>query len=60
MSKKTKTVQEELESMRENKQDIHEWIREQSGQPTDLHEWLQMQREQNQAEQRRKNNEKIN
>ncbi len=57
MSKKTKIVQEELESMRENKQDIHEWIREQSGQPADIHEWIETQ---NKAEQRRKNDEKIN
>jgi hypothetical protein len=57
MSKKIKTVQEELESMRENKQDIHEWIREQSGQPADIYEWIETQ---NKAEQRRKNDEKIN
>ncbi len=30
MSKKTKTVQEELELRRENKQDIHEWIKTQN------------------------------
>ncbi len=58
MSKKIKTVQEELESRRENKQNIHEWIREQSGQPADIHEWIEMQ---NQAEQKgEKTNEKIN
>jgi hypothetical protein len=49
MSKKTKTVQEELESMRENKQDIHEFIHGQSGQPSDIHEWIEMQ---NQADQK--------
>ncbi len=57
MSKKIKTVQEELESRRENKQNVHQWLREQSGQPADIHEWIH---EQNQAEQRRKNDEKIN
>jgi len=49
MSKNAKTVQEELELRRENKQDIHEWIREQSGQPADIHEWIETQ---NQAEQK--------
>jgi hypothetical protein len=58
MIKKIKTVQEELEQMRrENQQDIHEWIREQSGQPGDIHEWIETQ---NKADQRRKNDEKIN
>ena len=57
MSKKIKTVQEELESMRENKQNIHEWIHGQSGQPGDIYEWIETQ---NKAEQRRKNDEKIN
>jgi len=57
MSKKIKTVQEELESMRENKQNIHEWIHGQSGQPADIYEWIETQ---NKAEQRRKNDEKIN
>ena len=58
MSKNAKTVQEELELRRENKQDIHEWIREQSGQPADIHEWIEMQ---NQADQKgEKPNEKIN
>ncbi|MGI8641485.1 MAG: hypothetical protein ACR2MG_16260 [Pyrinomonadaceae bacterium] len=41
MSKNAKTVQEELELRRENKQDIHECIREQSGQPADIHEWIE-------------------
>ncbi len=27
----------------ENKQDIHEWICEQSGQPADIHEWIKTQ-----------------
>ncbi|HXG84819.1 MAG TPA: hypothetical protein VNI84_12420 [Pyrinomonadaceae bacterium] len=43
MSKKAKTVQEELELRRENKQDIHEWIHKQSGQPADIHEWIKTQ-----------------
>jgi hypothetical protein len=58
MSKKTKTVQEELELRRENKQDIHEWIREQSGQPADIHEWLETQNQVKQTGE--KTNEKIN
>jgi len=49
MSKNAKTVQEELALRRENKQDIHEWMCEQSGQPTDIHEWIKTQ---NQAEQK--------
>ncbi len=54
MSENVKTVQEELELRRENKQDIHEWIREQSGRQTskdtesgfleqDIHEWIKTQ-----------------
>jgi len=58
MSKKIKTIQEEL--WRENKQpsDIHDWIHAQNKQPSDIHEWI---REQNQADQKgEKTNEKIN
>jgi hypothetical protein len=56
MIKNTKTVQEELER-RENKQNVHDWLHGQTEQPADIYEWIEMQ---NQAEQRRKNDEKIN
>ena len=41
MSKKIKTVQQELESMRENKQSIYEWLFDQNKQPADVYEFIE-------------------
>ncbi len=60
MSKNAKTVQEELELRRENKQDIHKWIREQSGQPADIHEFIDQQKKAEKTETEKNKNEKIN
>jgi hypothetical protein len=56
---KTKTVQEEL--MRENKpENIHEWIREQNGQPADIHEFIKTQKQAEQKGENKNESTKIN
>jgi len=58
MSKKIKTVQQELESMRETKQSIYEWLFDQNKQPADVYEFIENANQLTKTGE--KNNEKIN